>query len=369
MVGQRVSRVLWIGCLAVAALSCRPTPTGILVDVKLGELRLDELRFEVSVAKVNDLDGVPQPDTRTLLVDPLGNGRVLGPFFGGDETQPIVLDDSLDGRGVSCVVTGFVGDMAIAYGRNNARVVAHSFTDMSVVVAGAMTLSPGRDASSGVIDGGAPDAGEDAPSPSGSDGGAGTGGMMPMSGSGGASGTGGMMPMSGSGGTVGSGGSGGTRDAGTPGSGGAGGNMPPPDAGPVDRPPPLKDNGTRCAAAGECRSVHCVDGVCCADACQGACRTCNAAGRAGSCVNVGAGVRDPRGACPNRGGSSCDTNGTCNGNGGCALFPSGTVCIGPSCRNKNFQIPASTCDGAGACVDHAMIKCDKGMECTNNACQ
>jgi hypothetical protein len=298
---------------------------------------------------------------------------VIGPFFGGDETQPIVLDESLDSRGVSCVVTGIVGDMAVAYGRNNTRVVAHAFTGIEVVVVGAMTLSPGRDASAGVIDGGAIDVGEDAPSPSGSGGGAGSGGMTPIPGSGGASGTGGIMPpMSGSGGAVGSGGSGGARDAGSPGTGGAGGSLPRPDAGPVDRPPPpppLKDNGNRCASAGECRSAHCVDGVCCADACQGACRTCNATGRAGSCVNAGAGVRDPHGACPDRGGTSCDTNGTCNGNGGCALYPSGTVCIGASCQNKNFLIPASSCDGAGACLDHPKIKCDKGMECNNNACQ
>lgn len=354
--------VLWIGTLGAGALSCGPDPTGIIVDVQLRELRVDELRFEVSVAKVGASGGVSDSTERTLLVDPLGNGRVIGPFFGGgEETQPIVLDDSLDGRGVSCVVTGIVGDKAIAYGRNHARVLAHYFTSVDVSVELVSTPGPVPDASSDpVSDGGVSDVSAEStvgPPSSGSGGTTGTGG------------TGGMMPMSGSGGNGGGGSGGSNRDAGVPGTGGFGGSFPFPDGGAIDGLPAFKDNGSRCLIALECRSNHCVDGVCCVDGCQGACKTCNATDRAGSCVTVGVGTRDPRGICKDRGGTSCDTNGTCNANGGCALYPSGTVCIGASCQNKNDLLPASTCDGAGVCIDHPKEKCPKDTTCVTNACR
>ena len=49
----------------------------------------------------------------------------------------------------------------------------------------------------------------------------------------------------------------------------------PPVGGP-------KANGELCAAGNECASTFCKDGVCCNNACDGQCRTCEA----GTCVNV-----------------------------------------------------------------------------------
>src|SRR5690606_9577922 len=38
-------------------------------------------------------------------------------------------------------------------------------------------------------------------------------------------------------------------------------------------------NGTPCTIGAECSSGHCVDGVCCASACDGPCMECNPSGQ------------------------------------------------------------------------------------------
>jgi hypothetical protein len=43
-----------------------------------------------------------------------------------------------------------------------------------------------------------------------------------------------------------------------------------------------KANGELCGAGSECSSTFCKDGVCCNNACDGQCRTCET----GTCVNV-----------------------------------------------------------------------------------
>ena len=52
-----------------------------------------------------------------------------------------------------------------------------------------------------------------------------------------------------------------------------------------------KPNGQPCAAAGECVSNFCVDGVCCDEACGGACRSCALPSSMGRCVPVAGGRR------------------------------------------------------------------------------
>jgi hypothetical protein len=89
--------------------------------------------------------------------------------------------------------------------------------------------------------------------------------------------------------------------------------------------------GAACQADAQCGSKHCVDGVCCSTACDGACVACNVT--AGSCTPVTAGS-DPRGSC--RGETGC--SGTCDGAGACAFPPSGTHC--DTCKS---------CDAAGHC--------------------
>src|SRR5262245_10884339 len=62
-----------------------------------------------------------------------------------------------------------------------------------------------------------------------------------------------------------------------------------PDAG--DLPGTLPD-GRSCAASSECRSGHCVDGVCCATACTGTCQSCATPGAIGTCLPAEVGT-DP----------------------------------------------------------------------------
>ncbi len=78
------------------------------------------------------------------------------------------------------------------------------------------------------------------------------------------------------------------------------------DAGGVCR----KKAGENCSGKGECVSGFCVDGVCCADACDGLCRSCRAAlkqqGADGLCGFIKTGG-DPESECA----SSCDGAGSC----------------------------------------------------------
>ncbi|HMY17251.1 MAG TPA: VCBS repeat-containing protein, partial [Polyangium sp.] len=43
-------------------------------------------------------------------------------------------------------------------------------------------------------------------------------------------------------------------------------------------------NGTSCSSAAECTSGHCIDGVCCNNACTGACNACDVPGSIGTCT-------------------------------------------------------------------------------------
>jgi len=96
-------------------------------------------------------------------------------------------------------------------------------------------------------------------------------------------------------------------------------------------------NGTACSSASTCASGFCVDGVCCEDACDGTCVSCNQAGRAGKCSAYAQGS-DPETECT-FGLGVCRA--TCNGAGACDYPRAGTPC-GNSCQS---------CDGNGMCVN------------------
>src|SRR6185437_9354079 len=88
---------------------------------------------------------------------------------------------------------------------------------------------------------------------------------------------------------------------------------------------PLQGQGSACAAANECASGFCVEGVCCDRACDGACQACTAAltgGANGVCAPAMDGGVDPRGLCAEEAASTCGTDGTCQG-GACHHWPSG----------------------------------------------
>jgi MYXO-CTERM domain-containing protein len=92
-------------------------------------------------------------------------------------------------------------------------------------------------------------------------------------------------------------------------------------------------NGQACSSASACASGFCVDGVCCDGACNGACVSCNQAGRAGKCSPYPLGS-DPEKEC-SKGSGVCKS--TCDGVGAC-VFPYGSAC--GSCL---------VCDGGGTC--------------------
>jgi hypothetical protein len=371
-----------------------------MVNVNMAGFEVDELQFGVSVSG-------PSGNAGKVLIDPSSKGRVHGAFHGKNrERQPIYVDDQDSSQDVVCEVTGRLNGTTVASGNTTGSLRLHELTEVTVVL-GRSDL-PGRGDTGGEtpIDGGADTAtGDDGSSPidvgSGGSGGhpdgnSGTGGRpdapgggsggsgghggsggqpgMPGGGSGGHGGSGGQpgMPGGGSGGRNGSGGAPGT--GGTPGTGGAPGTgghpgMPGGGSGGMGgpMPPPLKGKGATCQSKADCATGFCVDGICCAVPCIGGCRVCNDPSARGDCRMVTAGGHDPRGSCQAR--SSCDANGTCDGNGGCAFARAGTDCGAASCKNKNFVIPGSKCDGSGVCLPGtSTVKCDKGLMCLNGAC-
>ncbi len=135
---------------------------------------------------------------------------------------------------------------------------------------------------------------------------------------------------------------------------------------PVD---PL-ENGKPCAAAAQCKSKACSDGVCCDAVCGGPCEACQKAltGKAdGSCAKVAAGIPDP---------GSCDTGGcsgkacACASDGACRLAD-GQPCLVPAQCGSGFCADGVCCNTAcsggcaacakalgaaddGSCNDHAI---------------
>jgi len=93
-------------------------------------------------------------------------------------------------------------------------------------------------------------------------------------------------------------------------------------------------NGQTCSSGAACASGFCADGVCCNNACDGKCVSCNQAGLAGKCSPFAAGT-DPQQECGSITGSCRPA---CDGVGACAYPPYGTTC-------GNCLV----CDGIGTC--------------------
>jgi hypothetical protein len=153
--------------------------------------------------------------------------------------------------------------------------------------------------------------------------GGGSGGIDGGSGSSGSSGSGGTGASVGGGGTGASSGSGGA-------SGGTG----------------TDPNGTACTSGDTCASGFCVDGVCCAEACDGACQSCDLAGSKGACAAHESGT-DPESDCLGTGQAGGACIGTCNGQGACA-FPGTTTSCGDAVCASGKQTEYF-CSGDGSC--------------------
>jgi hypothetical protein len=125
--------------------------------------------------------------------------------------------------------------------------------------------------------------------------------------------------------------------------------------------------GQPCAAATECQSNFCVDGVCCNNSCVGTCVSCSLTNTKGRCTNVPAGTLDPRKQCVDKGVAMCNTNGKCNGNKGCETYAAGSICKAASCDTaSNRGTQASTCVG-GRCTPPAAQSCAP-FKCGGAAC-
>ncbi|HEX3698439.1 MAG TPA: PA14 domain-containing protein [Polyangia bacterium] len=128
-----------------------------------------------------------------------------------------------------------------------------------------------------------------------------------------------------------------------------------PDASGAPPVDPRKTLGISCTSADQCRSGFCVDGVCCSQACDGACFSCAVSGSVGTCTPAEIGT-DPRDMCPDQGLASCGTDGACDGAGACRKYPAGVTCLASTCSGSTMNL-VSRCDGSGACVPTASQSC------------
>jgi len=127
-----------------------------------------------------------------------------------------------------------------------------------------------------------------------------------------------------------------------------------------------KPIGATCGGATECNSGFCEQGVCCATACSGICRSCGLTGTIGTCASVAAGA-DPFNQCTDQGATSCGTDGTCDGGGACRKYATGTTCAASTCSGTTFT-PARTCDGVGTCGTSTATNCGAYQCGTTGSC-
>ena len=129
----------------------------------------------------------------------------------------------------------------------------------------------------------------------------------------------------------------------------------------------FKPNGANCSVGTECKSGFCAQGVCCENACAGACMSCNLPAAPGLCMAVADNAPDPQEKCAVTEANTCGTTGTC-AKGTCAYFAQGLSCKPAVCASTSSVTPASTCDGAGACATPDNRPCDPFI-CASAACK
>lgn len=127
-----------------------------------------------------------------------------------------------------------------------------------------------------------------------------------------------------------------------------------------------REQGDACRVNDECKSGHCVDGVCCESSCTG-CRACSILARGygdedGVCGPVLDGY-DPHDACDAEPASTCGRDGTCNGEGSCRRHPAGSACDDDTKCQGDYVI-GHVCDGRGTCIETPPA----GIPCAPYAC-
>ncbi len=136
---------------------------------------------------------------------------------------------------------------------------------------------------------------------------------------------------------------------------GADTGVTPPDTGsPGDKPVVTGGYGA-CTTASECASGFCVDGGCCARACDGTCESCTMPFAPGVCVPVPMGL-DPKMQC-----SAIPCTRTCNGAGSCINAFTGAQCAPARCTGPSTGAGPAVCSAEGsACPTDQSIPFDCG---------
>ncbi len=121
-----------------------------------------------------------------------------------------------------------------------------------------------------------------------------------------------------------------------------------------------RQRGASCSTGSQCITGFCIDGVCCNEACIGACNSCNANltnAANGVCALTLAGL-NPGNSCNSyRMVDGTTTPGSCDGNGQCTKAPNGANCT----------VAHGIC--AGSCIPN-VIQCDGYTEfiCCESTC-
>ena len=126
-------------------------------------------------------------------------------------------------------------------------------------------------------------------------------------------------------------------------------------------------NGKSCLLSSQCYSGNCADGFCCDFPCTSSCKQCDAKGKQGVCVPVGAGAAPRKGQCTVST-NLCGQDGKCDGIGGCRNRSGGTVCKKAQCSSADpikLDLP-HMCDGKGTCANLTTIH--KETDCGDYLC-
>ncbi len=123
--------------------------------------------------------------------------------------------------------------------------------------------------------------------------------------------------------------------------------------------------GEPCNAGTECDSGHCVDGVCCTEACQGQCEACDRSGSLGVCGVVQGAPHGDRPACASDG-SVCA--GSCSGanRSECTYPDANSPCRALGCADGVSTL-LTACDGAGSCPASQTVSCAPYL-CDGDVC-
>ncbi len=127
--------------------------------------------------------------------------------------------------------------------------------------------------------------------------------------------------------------------------------------------PVKRCNGQPCTQAATCQNNACVDGVCCNESCDTACRSCNQTNMVGTCTNVPIWGDDTfngaASSCKKINGFACDGNGACKLKGGLDCAGNPAACVSGMCDTTCTWLVGEPCTMANDCspLTCTMAKC------------